>query len=103
MCIRDRNIIMDTLLNTFKHEAVKVVGYADDILLMVVGPDKGILIDLMNTALEKVLKWGNENGLTFNPQKTMSVLFTRRSNKGKKSNQKLMMDGTEVKVTNHMK
>ena len=56
------NLIMDTLLATFQGDPVKVVGYADDILLMVLGPDRGTLIDIMNEALERVLTWGYRNG-----------------------------------------
>ena len=70
------NLIMDTILNTFQGDAVRVVGYADDILLMIGGPDPGSLVDIMNMALEKVLNWGDMNGLIFNPDKTSVVRFT---------------------------
>ena len=72
-------------------DPVKVVGYADDILLMVTGPDKGTLIDIMNEALERVLTWEDRNGLTFNPLKTCAVLFTRKATRGTRHNRKLLM------------
>ena len=94
---------MDTLLATFQGDPVKVVGYADDILLMVTGPDKGTLIDIMNEALERVLTWGDRNGLTFSPLKTCAVLFTRKATRGTRHNRKLLMDGTEVLLSDSMK
>ena len=37
-------LIMDTILSTFQGDAVRVVGYADDILLMIGGADPGSLV-----------------------------------------------------------
>ena len=56
---------------------MKVVCYADDIILLVAGKDPGTLVDVMNTALRKVKKWGDYNGLVFNPEKTSTVRFSR--------------------------
>ena len=62
------NLIMDTLLSTFDNtEPVKVVGYADDILLYVSGTDHNTLGKLMQMALNRVEEWGVEMGLTFCP------------------------------------
>ena len=71
------NVIMDTILTQFKGTAVRVVGYADDILLMIAGKDPGTLVDGMNKALKTVLRWGDENGLVFNPSKTCMVRFSQ--------------------------
>ena len=72
------NLIMDTLLSTFDNtEPVKVVGYADDILLYVSGADHDTLGKLMQMALNRVEEWGVEMGLTFCPVKTTAVMFER--------------------------
>ena len=70
------NIIIDELLSSFKNRAVKVIGYADDVLLYVVGKDVTTLGRLIQEALDEVTGWGDENGLTFNPLKTQAVIFT---------------------------
>ena len=71
------NLIMDTILSKFRCRAVKVVGYADDIILLIGGKDPGTLVDQMNVALKEVLNWGDANGLIFNPEKTSMVRFSR--------------------------
>jgi len=75
------NLIMDMLLKHFKGGAVKVTAYADDILLIVTGKDPSTLRNLMQTALDYVLKWGRVNGLVFNPEKTCVVDFTKNTRK----------------------
>ncbi len=76
------NLVMDSLLTQFSGGAVKVVGYADDILLMIGGKVPSVMGQLMQKALDKVLTWGNEHGLSFNPSKTQTVMFNRaRKNK----------------------
>ncbi len=72
------NIIMNTLLSRFgKTEAVKVIGYADDILLLVEGHVTHVMGDIMQKKLEEVIRWGDLHGLVFNPLKTTVVMFDR--------------------------
>jgi hypothetical protein len=52
-------------------------------------------------ALDKTLRWGKENGLTFNPTKTTTVLFTRSRRAVKEP--KLTMDGKNLEYSNEMK
>ena len=68
---------MNGILTTFRGSAVKVVGYADDIILLVAGVHPPTLVDIMNKALKKVLEWGRLNGLVFNPTKTQAVRFSQ--------------------------
>ena len=95
------NIIMDSILLTFEGTATKVVGYADDILLMVAGKDPGIIVDIMNRSLQRVLRWGEEKQLLFNPSKTCAVRFSQ----SKKFSEwkKLKMDGVTVNYEDSMK
>ena len=94
-------LIMNTILRQFKGTAIKVVGYADDILLLIAGPDKHTLATLMNEALAKVLNWGKGHGLIFNPTKTCAVFFTKSNRIGKLAS--LWMDGVKVKYDHSMK
>ncbi len=71
------NLIMDSLLSSFSKGPVKALGYADDILLYIIGNTISTLEDLIQPELDRVLDWGQTNGLSFNPAKTSMVLFTR--------------------------
>ena len=70
-------MIMDTLLSTFNNplHPVKVVGYADDILLFVCGNDPHTMKCLMEAELKKADEWGKSHGLEFNPVKTVATMF----------------------------
>ena len=95
------NLIMDTILLEFRTGPVKVVGYADDVLLLTAGLDEDTVLSNMNGALKKVLRWGETNGLAFNPSKTTCVRFTR--SKRLKPWKKIRMDGTRVPYSDDMK
>ncbi len=75
------NLIMDELLVSFKRGPVKAIGYADDVLLYVTGRFPLTLAELIQPELDRVVKWGKTNGLSFNPLKTNAVLFTRNKRK----------------------
>ena len=90
---------MDTLLSMFtKRDPVKVVGYADDILLYVNGSDSQVMRELLQKALNKVQTWGLEHGLEFSPVKTTAVMFERSR---KKVNEPTLTMG--VKTLNYSK
>lgn len=95
------NLIMHGILSQFKGKAIKVVGYADDIILLVAGKDPNTLVSLMNKALHKVLRWGQANGLVFNPTKTCAVRFSQCKRFSKW--EPIVMDGTEVMYDSSMK
>ena len=97
------NIIINTLLTTFKCKAVKVVGYADDIILLVSGKDPQTLVNLMQKAIKEVVTWGNKNGLTFNPEKTSAVIFTKKHDQRTVVWKKLTMSGKNLEYDKVMK
>ncbi len=72
------NLIMDSLLTQFKRGPTKVLGYADDILIYTEGICPVTMGESLQSSLDFVLRWGTQNGLTFNPAKTNIVLFTKR-------------------------
>ncbi len=73
---------MDSLLCQYKRGPVRALGYADDLLLYITGIDTVCMSDLLQNEINKVVSWGNSNGLTFNPKKTKMVLFTRKRSWG---------------------
>ncbi len=72
------NLIMDTFLSQYRKGPIKVLGYADDILLYVAGIDPTSMGEILQTGIDSVVEWGQLNGLSFNPKKTKMVLFTKR-------------------------
>lgn len=95
------NLIMDTLLSNFNRSPVKAVGYADDIILLVAGKDPATLVDVMQKELNRVLNWGKDNGLTFNPDKTSAVRFSKY--KRKRNWKQLHMENEALEYSASMK
>ncbi len=95
------NLIMDEFLSQFQKGPVKVLGYADDILLYIEGTEPMSMGELLQPALLKVISWGKLNGLTFNPSKTHTILFTRRRIPSKLPD--LLLDGTTLKYSDSFK
>ena len=71
-------LIMDKLLEQFSSSNIKVLGFVDDGCLLVSGPVLSVLPDLMQSAIQKVLKWSEVHGLTLSPEKTKCIVFTNK-------------------------
>ena len=59
-------------------EGFEIVGFADDIVIIVRGKYDDIIANRMQTALNIVSSWCDREGLNVNPSKTTIVPFTRR-------------------------
>jgi len=66
-----------------KHEAIKPIGYADDILILLRGKDRSTMANLVNNCLKRIGDWNISKGLTCNPAKTTMVLLNRAKKKTK--------------------
>ncbi len=95
------NLIMDSLLSQFKGDSVKIIGYADDILLYVTGRIPKVMTELIQSSLNKVIDWGRTNGLSFNPSKTQTVMFSR--NKRRTTLPTLHMEGMALEYKESFK
>ena len=95
------NLIMDSFLTQFQGDSVRVLGYADDILLYIEGTDPILMGNLLQPALDKVIEWGDINGLSFNPTKTKTILFTKRRRMIKLPS--LHLDGADLKYDDSFK
>ena len=73
------NVIIDEILREITGGAVGITGYADDLFLLIIGIDPMSMVDLMQRALDQVLDWGDRNGLSFNPTKTVCMVFTLKT------------------------
>ena len=76
------------------------IGYADDAALLIKGIDPGTLVNLTNAKLDEVLRWGQGNGLSFSPQKTVAVMFTR---KRVETREFLKMNGVKINLSKSVK
>ena len=74
-------LVFDGLLERFAQGRVKCIGYADDGALIIEGEDLGVMYRLMNYAIKEAVQWAEECGLQISPEKTVAVLFTRKTKK----------------------
>ena len=69
------NLPFNKLLTLYKTGPTKGTGFADDIGLLVCGPDLPTLVAAMQVAINKAQRWGTENGL-WSSQNGSSSIFT---------------------------
>jgi hypothetical protein len=72
------NVNFDEVPALFDNSPITATMFADDGSLVVKGPDLPTLISLLQSAIQKVENWGNENGLKFSQAKSIAVIFTRK-------------------------
>ena len=74
-------IIFDSLLDDINiGTGAKAIGYADDCLIIIFGSDMALMQSIAKDALRKAEAWGLRSGLTFCPEKTMAIVFSRGTN-----------------------
>ena len=78
------NIGIDDILHKLNKPPFTLVGFADDLCLLVSGSDPNTLVELCQPVIDKITKLGSEKGLSFNEKKTQVVLFTLRKSKATK-------------------
>lgn len=72
------NVLYDDLLRLDLPEETKLIGFADDIIMMVTARNEDILMNVTNTGLARVSSWMSEHRLQLAPQKTEAVILTTR-------------------------
>jgi retron-type reverse transcriptase len=95
------NLAMDILLAKLENHRVLSTGFADDLSLIQDGDDQQTILSMLQPAINEATQWGVQNGLTFSPQKTQIVIFTRKR-KVDKSKQ-LKVDGIAVEYIDSAK
>ena len=73
------NYAFDEFLNLKFDKKAKVVGFADDSVILIQGSTLNNNVKCMNKVLKKVNTWGTSVGLTFNAKKTTAVLFSKKN------------------------
>lgn len=72
------NMVIDGLLKELNESGFNTEGFADDLVILLIGKYEDTLSSMMNAAFSIVDDWCRKNGLTVNPQKTKLVLFTNK-------------------------
>ena len=76
------------------------IGFADDCCILLHRGNNNHAISLIQRIADQLVSWGNTMGLTFNPTKTICILFTRASKKTiTYPRQKLRINGSEVEFS----
>lgn len=57
---------------------MSVVGYADDVVVIVTVHNTSLVEEVLNLALELVARWFAHNGLGLVAEKTVAVMLTRK-------------------------
>ena len=87
------NCAFDLLLEAFDGLATKIIGYADDALLLSTSVDLSTALDIAQKGIKKAEKWARDVGVEFSPEKTAAMIFTRKRGK---PDRKLKIYGKEV-------
>ena len=72
------SLVVDSLLRKLTLLGYDVIGYADDVVLVIRGKFDSTLSDRLQSALNCTLAWCEQEGLTINPTKTVIIPFTNR-------------------------
>lgn len=72
------NVFYDPVLTLEYENGVDTIGFADDLAIVIRAEKKAELIEKTNTALGKINKWMEENGLSLAPEKTEAVILSGR-------------------------
>jgi hypothetical protein len=71
-------LVVDAFIARLCGGGIHILGYVDDICLLVVGKFPNMVSGLMQWALHTIETWSNKVGLLVNPNKTEFIVFTRR-------------------------
>lgn len=72
------NVVYDQLLETPTGEGSQLLGFADDLTLIVTAKDLVTLENRTNTTLRTINEWMTRKGLEIAPQKTQAIVLSRR-------------------------
>lgn len=94
------NLPFDNILRQLNKGPILTTGFADDACLLITGVDPESMVDLMQDHVNKMIKWGTDNGLKFNTQKTTAIVFT---NKRKFTTKRILIFGEEIPYSKEVK
>lgn len=95
------NLVVNKLLEILFGRGVYVQGYADDIVILIIGKFAEAILDRMQQILKLVEAWCRQENLKVNPGKTTLLPFTRR--RGVEGWRELQLFGEHIKMANEVK
>jgi tRNA nucleotidyltransferase (CCA-adding enzyme) len=95
------NPVADRFLTATNDVGFSTFGYADDIVIIVRGNFVHTVREIMQKALNVVVKWAAKEGLNISPHKTAVVPFTNR--KKIEGLGPLILHGKELKMLDKVK
>lgn len=90
------NILYDDLLEMELPDGASLIGFANDVALVVIAPNEEILMSKANTTLVRIDRWMSSRKLQLAPDKTEAVLLTT---KRKVAPIQFMVHGTRVTLS----
>ena len=96
------NLPFNKLLTLYDTGPTHALGFADDIGLLVCGPDPATLVSTMQVTINKAQRWGSENGLIFGVARTIVVVFSNKQEPLKDFSQ-LTLGGTPLEYSEMVK
>lgn len=94
------NLLYDGVLRLRLPEGAALVGYADDLALVVSAATEQMLMNKANTAIGMVGTWLEENGLAIAPEKTEAIVMSGRRAVG---NIRFEVNGVLIQPSNKLK
>lgn len=94
------NVQYDDMLKLEMPTGVKLVGFADDVAIVVVAMNEYMLMNTANTAIRRIAEWLKTRKLELAPEKTEAVILTK---KRKISPIKFGVRGVEIRPSRSLK
>lgn len=94
------SLVVDDLLKKLSELGFEVIGFADDVVILVRGKFEEIITERMQYALNFTFEWCKNEGLNINPKKTVVVPFTRKRKILLKT---LTLDGSALEFSKNVK
>ena len=88
------NLILDELLDVTLPPGCHIQAYADDVMLLVERTSATDVETTVNSALDRILRWGESVKLTFSSAKTQAIAFTQKAKSAS-----IVMNGQNVYFT----
>lgn len=87
------NVVYDDLFRMALPKGVTIIGFADDVAILVCAKTEETIMDAANSALQKISEWMSRNDLRLAPEKSEAVVLTARRKIGPIT---FNLDGTDI-------
>jgi hypothetical protein len=98
------NVCIDPILKKLNtNKPVKVIGFVDDVVIMVTGCDPSVMVRRAQPSINAMVEWGKESGLEFNTDKTVVVMFTQKKTTIQDYHEKVKVNGQTIEFSSEAK